>query len=132
MATPASRFFACRGYAMAAAGALAWAARAMQEGEADAAAARAWVQGADNGAAAEAPMAFNLCIQAVGLSSRRDELRDQFLAEPGEAMARMLRLEDVLQNEDPGVPGDDLEAELRAMRGFHLEGAPMRVGEPTC
>lgn len=129
-------FFACRGYALAALGALAWAAQALRDGTEDAAAALEWVKGGSPTAA----LSFDLCVQAIGQSSRRGTLREAFVNRPQEAMAQLLVLQEVMQTEDPGIPGDQVEADLRLMRSYHSDVAAgqtlvprnQAVSEPAC
>ena len=115
-------FFACKGYALVALGALAWAARSLEQQDGDAAAALAWVRG-------EQPqqvgaLSFVVCVQAIGLSSRREQLRETFARQPQEAMAQLLAIEQA-QGEDEGalLPEDEVDVALRLMRSFHTDGA---------
>ncbi|MDF2461815.1 MAG: hypothetical protein K0Q43_50 [Ramlibacter sp.] len=129
MRTGDSHFFACKGYALAAVGALAWAAKALQEGEDDDAAhARQWIRGGPS--VADAPIGFDVAIQAIGLSSRREQLRGTFLERPAEAMAQLLGIEHALQTEDPGVPGDEVFGLMQSMRAIHLDGAGAASSAP--
>lgn len=124
-----SQFFACKGYALAALGVLAWAAKALQEGEgADFEHARIWVAG--GAGMREAPLSFEVSVQAIGLSSRREQLRSTFITQPAEAMAHLLRLEHAMQTEDPGVSGDEVLEVMRSMRAIHLDGAGLASPSP--
>lgn len=125
-----SSFFSCRGYALAALSLLAWAARAIESGDGDAVAARAWVAG-------KVPqpdsLSFGQCVQACGLSSRREELRAAFTDTPSQALARLLVVQEAVRGDgdDLGAAPDEedgVEEQLRAMRSFHVEQAFQSFG----
>lgn len=131
-------FFGRNGYALAALGALTWAANALQDQDSpDARCARAWVLGEP---ASAGSLSFDLCVQAVGMSSRKQELRETMVGNPGELMARLLLMGRLMRNEDEGVPGDLMESLVRMQRAIHLEGAttgapmlrPQQASEQAC
>lgn len=139
MTTLRTNFFVCRGYALAAVGALVWAARAQEENTADAKVARAWTLGEPTEGRSPTALSFDLCVQAVGLSSRREQLRESFIARPQEGLARLLSIAQSLGGDDSSLPGDTVDATLRMMRSYHLDagspsfsprGAP--GSEPAC
>lgn len=130
-AVPLTGFFGRTGYALVALSALHWAAEGMQSADAgERAAATAWVTG--DSSAEEPALSFELCVQAIGMASRREELRSVYLEQPSEALARVLLMERLVEGGDEGEPGDEtLKSERHDREIFRLlHGANVDAPQP--